>query len=103
MLGYVMMPVFWAMDAIAWDLIAAYIGLTFAFGIFLSIGALVLDTVGLGRRTKIKSLLVLAGAAMLENFGYRQLNNIWRILGWWDFLRGKRSWGVMPRTGFKPS
>jgi len=102
-LGYVMMPVFWAMDAIAWDLIAAYIGLTFVFGIFLSIGALVLDTVGLGRRTKIKSLLVLAGAAMLENFGYRQLNNIWRILGWWDFLRGKRSWGVMPRTGFKPS
>ncbi|WP_281035187.1 hypothetical protein [Mesorhizobium tamadayense] len=36
---------------------------------------------------------------MIENFGYRQLNNFWRVKGWWQFLRADQSWGEMTRTG----
>ncbi|TIP32099.1 MAG: glycosyltransferase family 2 protein, partial [Mesorhizobium sp.] len=42
---------------------------------------------------------VLTVAAVIENFGYRQLNNFWRVKGWWQFLRGNQGWGEMTRTG----
>ena len=45
--------------------------------------------------------LLLTVVAILENFGYRQLNNFWRILGTWQFLKGSESWGDMTRKGFK--
>jgi hypothetical protein len=38
-------------------------------------------------------------AALLENFGYRQLNNLWRIQGTWEYLRGVGGWGEMTRRG----
>jgi hypothetical protein len=38
-----------------------------------------------------------------ENFGYRQLNNLWRIRGWWQFLRKRQGWGEMTRKGFQRS
>ncbi len=42
-------------------------------------------------------------AALLENFGYRQLNGLWRIEGTWQFWRKQQGWGKMTRTGFKKS
>jgi hypothetical protein len=44
----------------------------------------------------------LLAAAVLENFGYRQLLAAWRIEGLWDaMLRRKSVWGVMKRRGFQ--
>jgi hypothetical protein len=45
---------------------------------------------------------VLTAAAVLENFGYRQLNNFWRIKGYWQYIRSENDWGEMTRTGFTP-
>jgi len=48
--------------------------------------------------------LLLLGAAILENFGDRQLNSLWRIAGTWQYVTGaKASWGEMSRRGFKRS
>jgi hypothetical protein len=47
-------------------------------------------------------LALLAFIAIIENFGYRQLNNVWRVIGWWEFLRKKKGWGTMTRKGFAP-
>jgi len=41
----------------------------------------------------------ISAVAVIENFGYRQLNNFWRVKGWWQFLRGDQGWGEMTRTG----
>ena len=35
-----------------------------------------------------------------ETFGYRQLTVIWRLRGLVKYLRGRREWGVMTRSGF---
>jgi hypothetical protein len=43
---------------------------------------------------------MLIGVAVIENFGYRQINNWWRVVGWWQFLRKKQGWGEMKRKGF---
>ena len=44
--------------------------------------------------------MVQAFAAVAENFGYRQINNAWRLRGWWQFLRKEQGWGQMTRAGF---
>jgi hypothetical protein len=36
---------------------------------------------------------------VLENFGYRQLADMWRLLGLVDVVRRKRAWGDMRRRG----
>jgi hypothetical protein len=39
-------------------------------------------------------------AAILENFGYRQLNSVWRLMGmvrWVVRLRGRSRWGRIRR------
>ena len=78
----------------------AYTALVFVFGVFISSMSLILEELELQRFPTARDLLVLAGASVLENFGYRQLNNFWRVVGFWQFLRKKQSWGEMKRKGF---
>jgi hypothetical protein len=42
----------------------------------------------------------LLGYAILENFGYHQLHDIWRAIGYFDIARGKKGWGEQRRRGF---
>jgi cellulose synthase/poly-beta-1,6-N-acetylglucosamine synthase-like glycosyltransferase len=99
-IGYLLMPIFWATGAISWEFFAAYLALTFAFGVFISVGTLVLEEMELKRFPTPSDLMILTLAAIAENFGYRQINNFWRIRGWWEYLRGSQSWGEMTRKGF---
>ena len=99
-LGYVLMPLFWGLGILGWDFFLAYLAMSFVFGVFISVASLALEEMELKRFPNPKDLLVLTGVAILENFGYRQLNNLWRIQGWWQFLRGRRDWGAMQRKGF---
>jgi len=55
------------------------------------------------RTTTVKDLGLLAFVAVAENFGYRQLNNIWRLEGIVRHLRGETGWGEMRREGFHKS
>ena len=79
----------------------AFIAVTFAFGIALSVGALALEESELHRFPRARDLAVLTGAAILENLGYRQLNQLWRLQGTLQWLRGAQTWGEMTRKGFK--
>jgi hypothetical protein len=52
---------------------------------------------------KAVDLMRLTIAAIIENFSYRQLANIWRIQGHWHYWRGAAHWGKQCRTGFAPA
>jgi cellulose synthase/poly-beta-1,6-N-acetylglucosamine synthase-like glycosyltransferase len=44
-------------------------------------------------------IALMLGLAIVENFGYRQLNMYWRIIGLWKWFRGRASvWGDMKRS-----
>ncbi|MEJ5274232.1 MAG: glycosyltransferase family 2 protein, partial [Spirochaetota bacterium] len=45
--------------------------------------------------------IILIMIGLLENFGYRQLMNILRLVAYFNYLIGKSSWGMMKRKGFK--
>ena len=100
-LGYALLPTFWYMGALSPEWILAFVATTFLFGVFISVGSLVLEELELRRYPRASDLVVLAAAAVAENFGYRQLNNLWRIVGWWRWLRRAQGWGAMTRTGFR--
>ncbi|MHA6316310.1 glycosyltransferase family 2 protein [Altererythrobacter sp. CAU 1778] len=103
MTGYFLIPLLWALGLLALPWLLAFLAVTFTFGIFLSVATLVLEEIQLRRFPKIRELLLLASVAVLENFGYRQMSNLWRIQGWWQFLRKQEGWGTMTRKGFATS
>jgi cellulose synthase/poly-beta-1,6-N-acetylglucosamine synthase-like glycosyltransferase len=100
-LGFIIVPICWLTGLLNTPFFLSYMGLLFLFGVFVSVGSLYLEEVNSHERTPPKDLLILTAAACLENFGYRQLNSFWRIEAWWQFLRKKKSWGNMVRSGFR--
>ncbi|MGU7774696.1 glycosyltransferase family 2 protein [Burkholderia sp. MR1-5-21] len=98
--GYILLPAFWALGWINVSYLNAFLSLVFLFGMFLSVSSLVLAELATHPFPRLGDLLRLALAAVIENFGYRQLNSYWRMLGWWQFLRKDKSWGKMTRVGF---
>lgn len=99
-LGYILVPLLWALGLLALPWLLAFLAVTFMFGVSLSIATLVLEEIQLRRFPKARELAVLAVIAVLENFGYRQLSNLWRLQGWWQFIRKQQGWGTMTRKGF---
>ena len=101
LLGYLVIPLSWHFGFLSMEFFAAYLALTFAWGVTISVGALLLEEMELKRFPKARHLALLGLVAVLENFGYRQINNLWRAAGYWQFLRGSKEWGRMTRAGFK--
>lgn len=78
----------------------AFFVLSFGAGFLLSVGGILIDEITFRTYPRTRDLLMLVLGAVVENFGYRQLNSIWRLEGtikW--LLRTESSWGVMTRSG----
>ncbi len=82
------------------EFMALFLVLAIVFGIFLSLFSLVLEEFTIRKYEKPKDKLRLFFVAVLENFGYRQINSWWRMKATIDFLRKKKSWGEMERKAF---
>jgi cellulose synthase/poly-beta-1,6-N-acetylglucosamine synthase-like glycosyltransferase len=68
-------------------------------GISLSLSALLLDELTFHMYPNPSDFGKLLFAAFLENFGYRQLNSFWKLIGLFRWLRGGGAeWGHMVRT-----
>jgi hypothetical protein len=49
---------------------------------------------------KFRQLAILTLVVVLENFGYRQLNSWWRLVGLYRWaMQRESSWGEMKRKG----
>ena len=74
------------------------------FGTMISISAVLLEEFTTRRYAHPLDLASLIWAALVENFGYRQTNAIWRFSGIFQALRRKKKkvWGKLTRRGFSP-
>ncbi len=78
--------------------LAAAVGM----GMLLSVNAMLLEELSFGMYARPAQQLRLFAVAVLENFGYRQLNSCWRFYGtllWLFGLRRKYRWGHIHRDG----
>lgn len=100
LLAYVLTGYFFAAGLVDVEFTLAFLIAAFGFGIFISIFSLILEELTFRTYQSKRDLMRLILVAILENFGYRQLNSWWRLRGLWQFARGRRhNWGKMKRVG----
>jgi cellulose synthase/poly-beta-1,6-N-acetylglucosamine synthase-like glycosyltransferase len=99
LVGLIVLPIYWYFGLLSLEFMAAYFAVTVLYGVFLSMMALVMAELVIFKTTRKRDMLALVFAAIAENFGYRQLNLLWRIEGIWQYLRKRKGWGEMTRVG----
>jgi hypothetical protein len=67
--------------------------------VVLSLAALSLEELGFRRYLRRRDGIRMVVLAVVENVGYRQLVDLWRVGAVVDLVRGRREWGEMPRVG----
>jgi len=102
-IGFILFPILAFTGSLPLDYFLAYIAVTSGFGLAISVGSLALEEAQLRRVPKASDLALLTAIGVLENLGYRQLNSLWRVQGWVQYLKRSGSWGVMTRKGFTAS
>jgi cellulose synthase/poly-beta-1,6-N-acetylglucosamine synthase-like glycosyltransferase len=99
--GYVAFIVSLLLGDVSGRFVVLFFLLAVGYGMFLSVAAILLDQMRLRRARSAVDVARLLGAAMMENFGYRQLQAFWRVQATVDYLRHKSDWGEMRRKGFE--
>ena len=100
-LGYLLVPLCWSVGLLSGEHFLAFLAAVFSFGILISVMSLILEQIFLANIARPRDLATLAVIAVVENFGYRQLCNMWRVWGWYQYLRKQEGWGTMTRQAFK--
>lgn len=96
--GYVFMATAFATGAVSWYAVATFLFVAIGLGILLSASGLLLEEMSFHIYPEPKHLLLLALIVVLENFGYRQINSWWRLVGFYEWVTQKEgSWGTMVR------
>ena len=97
--GYVFMTGGFLLGVVSADAFVVFLLVAIAFGMVLSVSALLLEELSFHIYTRPRQLLTLFAVVILENFGYRQLNSVWRLWGLVRWMFGKKGgWGTMTRT-----
>lgn len=98
--GYVVIPIASAFGLLATDYMVAFLLVALVWGILLSVAAVALEELTFRRYPLRREVLRLTMFGIIDNFGYRQLTNVWRLQGLVQFARGQKEWGQMERKGF---
>jgi cellulose synthase/poly-beta-1,6-N-acetylglucosamine synthase-like glycosyltransferase len=72
----------------------------YGYGLLLGAATLLLEEFSGTRYETVQDRIWLLPWLFSETFGYRQLTVVWRLRGFIKYVRGRREWGVMTRTGF---
>jgi len=99
--GYAILVVSIALGVVGIHFVVLFFLLAVGYGVFLSVAAVLLDQARVGRGFARRDLARLLLFTVVENFGYRQLQALWRAQATVDFLRKKQGWGEMRRIGFE--
>ncbi len=99
--GYVVVILSLLLGILNLEFFLLFLGIAILYGIFLSIAAILLEEISFRRYPGWLDLTKLVVFGILENFGYRQLNALFKVKAFWDVLLRRRSWGKMERSGFR--
>ena len=101
--GYVFIGLGFWLGFVSPQIFLIFFILAIGVGVLISVLALLLEEISFHIYPKISHSVLLFFAAVLENFGYRQLNSYWRLVGLLKWLTGagKGEWGTIKRKGFE--
>lgn len=98
--SYLAIVTAWSLGILDQELLALFFLVGVLYGAMMSVASLVLEERYFARYPRLRDIALLMIVGVLESFGWRQLNAVWRLAGLFDFLRGKKGWGQMARIGF---
>ena len=101
--GYAILPVGWLLGLLDTSHFLLFTGAAMAYGLCVSLVTLLVEEVSFRRYRDPGDLLRLAGTAVLENFGLRQLHGWWRLVALLTWRGRPQSWASAPRRGFQVS
>jgi cellulose synthase/poly-beta-1,6-N-acetylglucosamine synthase-like glycosyltransferase len=99
--GYVVTIVAVLLGTLATGTFLLFLALAVLYGLILTLGAIAIEEAGANEFPGWDDLRRVLAYAVAENFGYRQLQHVWRLEGIWQLIR-KAEWGAMERKGFAP-
>ena len=101
-LGYAVMIPLWWFDMIPLQSFLVFLFASIGMGVLLSTNALFLEELSFQMYPRSGQQLRLFFIAILENFGYRQINSVWRfmaVIEWLFSFWRKSRWGEIARDG----
>jgi cellulose synthase/poly-beta-1,6-N-acetylglucosamine synthase-like glycosyltransferase len=101
--SFLLMPLAWAFGFLDEGILVAFLIVAVLLGVLLSVAALALEEFSFRRHPRGREVGRMLWYAVVENFGYRQLVDVWRAWALVDIARRKQGWGDMKRRGFAAS
>lgn len=101
-LAYALLTAAFALGLVSWQAFFVLIAVAIGFGILLSVSALFLEEISFQLYRRPSQVLRLLAAAVIENFGYRQLVALWRTAGLIRSLRRGSDGARRSSDGEKP-
>jgi cellulose synthase/poly-beta-1,6-N-acetylglucosamine synthase-like glycosyltransferase len=88
-----------AIGAVSTAFLVAYAIASLLIGVLLTVAALALEEFSFRRHTRNRDVVRMLCLAVVENLGYRQLTDVWRVIAFADLARREKGWGVQRRRG----
>ena len=98
--GYVFIPISFFLGVVNLWFMLSFFLVAVLYGTILSVGALLLEENTFKKYPDIEQLLQLFFYSFVDNFGYRQLNTIYKVEATFGFRKNKHRWGELKRKGF---
>ena len=99
-LGYVFIPLSYFLGILSFQFLITFFFAATVFGVILSVGALIIEEFTFNKYVKLSEFFRLAFYGIVENFSYRQLTVIIRLIAIFGFKKYRGSWGKIERRGF---
>ena len=94
LIGYLLAIYFWNLGLLSTKMLVVILVLVFLYNMLISIGALIMNERKFHQIKTLRNGLILVFTIFIENFGFRQILNFARIMGWWSFLTNRSGSGV---------
>ena len=103
LLGYILIPVSYLLNIIDLRFMLTFYMLSIVYGIILSIGTFMMEEFTFKKYDSIADMYKMIFYSLVDNFGYRHINNIFKIEGMLSYRKNKTNWGKIKRTSFEES
>ncbi len=98
--GYVVVTICFALGIIDGRFFVLFLTMAILLGVLLSTGAILLEEMTYMRYPRKGDFITLIIYGILENFGYRQINSLWRTEALIKSLFGGRKWERVEKHGY---
>lgn len=96
-IGYILIPISFLLNVVNFEFMLTFYSMAVLFGVVLSVGSLILEEYTFKRYPSFRQTLKLFLYCIVDNFGYRQINNIFKVIAIFKYRSIKNTWGSIQR------